>query len=329
MILHGTLLNPVGTPYANASVRLVAVSTSSQVLQSVYSSFKTSGSGAYSFDCPVGRYRVQVSGLLGVRDIGIITVTDQTVIDNINELLMIESTASHPGPILDQIGEVIAGLAEVEEAVTVATSASETAVQAKESADIDAASALDSKNTVISIQSQLPSVSQFNDIESQVNALEMDPMNGVTSWLIPAKEFDLVQGVPTFGAITGRLAAWQFPLDTAAYIATPIALPSHWLTMDVYVQWVNQVANAGNVVWGGEIHQWAIGDTINTTPVGGSGIFSANASPWIATESKVAADIAINPAKNTTLRIARQGASGNDTLPNSAAILAVRLVKKS
>ena len=103
MILHGTLLNPVGTPYANASVRLVAVSTSSQVLQSVYSTFKTSGSGAYSFDCPVGRYRVQVSGLLGVRDIGIIAVNSTTTFDNINDLLMLESTTVPRDPLLDQI----------------------------------------------------------------------------------------------------------------------------------------------------------------------------------------------------------------------------------
>lgn len=170
---------------------------------------------------------------------------------------------------------------------------------------------------------------QFVGIQEGIDSITADPANAVTSWTIPAKSFDLVQGVPTFGVITGRLAAWQFPLDTAAYVAAPLALPSHWNTMDVYVQWTNQVANSGNVVWGGEIHQWSIGESINVTPVGGSGIFAANASPWIVTESKVAADLAINPAKETTLRIARQGASGNDTLPNSAALIAVRLVKKS
>lgn len=108
MILHGTLLNPVGAPYANASVQLISVQTSSQVLQSVYSSFKTSGSGAYSFNCPIGRYRVQVSGLLGFRDIGIITVTSTTILDNINDLLMLEATTVPRDPLLDQIMVVAA-----------------------------------------------------------------------------------------------------------------------------------------------------------------------------------------------------------------------------
>lgn len=209
---------------------------------------------------------------------------------------------------------------------TATTKAAESLVSANASATSAAASATSAQeaaDVVVTVTEDI------NELSVSVSALQLDPMNGVTDWSIPAKAFDLVQGVPTFGVITGRLAAWQFPLDTAAYIASPIKLPSHWNTIDVYVQWVNQVANTGNVVWGGEIHQWAIGETINTTPVGGSGIFAANASPWIAVESKVAADLVVNPAKNTTLRIARQGASGNDTLPNSAAIIAVRLVKKT
>lgn len=108
MVLHGILLNPVGGVYANASVRLVAVQTSAQVLQSVYSSFKTDAAGAYSFDCPIGRYRVQVSGLLGVRDIGIITVTSTTTFENINSLLMLEATVAPRDPLLDQM-MVVAG----------------------------------------------------------------------------------------------------------------------------------------------------------------------------------------------------------------------------
>lgn len=172
--------------------------------------------------------------------------------------------------------------------------------------------------------------SQQQSQGTQIDALEQDPANGVVAWTVPAKQFDLVQGTPTYGAITGRLGGWQFAQQVASYIASELTLPSHWLTMDVYVQWVNMVANAGNVVLGGEIHKWGVGDSINVTPVGGSGIFAANPTPWVVTESKVAADLVLDPSKNTTLRIARQGASGNDTLTaNSIAILAVRLVKKT
>lgn len=208
-------------------------------------------------------------------------------------------------------------------ALTSANASAASASASQSSATDSAASAQQAADVVVVVTEDI------NELSVAVSAITSDPANAVTSWSIPAKEFDLVQGVPTFGVITGRLAAWQFPLDTAAYIASPLKLPSHWNTMDVYVQWVNMVANTGNVVWGGEIHQWLIGETINTTPVGGSGIFAANASPWVTVESKVAADLVVNPAKNTTLRVARQGASGNDTLSNSSAIIAVRLVKKT
>lgn len=134
MILHGTLLNPVGTAYANASVRLVSVQTSSQVLQSVYSSFKTDAIGAYSFDCPIGRYRVQVSGLLGVRDIGIITVTSTTALDNINALLMLEATVIPRDPLLDQVdAAAAAALASENAAVESAISANGSAAAANAS----------------------------------------------------------------------------------------------------------------------------------------------------------------------------------------------------
>jgi hypothetical protein len=111
MILHGTLLNPLGAPYANSSVRLVSVQTSPQVLASAFSSFTTDEDGEYSFDCPIGRYRVQIAGLLGVRDIGIITVTSTTTFDNINDLLILEATTIPRDPLLDQM-MVVAGEAQ-------------------------------------------------------------------------------------------------------------------------------------------------------------------------------------------------------------------------
>lgn len=251
-----------------------------------------------------------------------------------NEIPTILLNASTPKTVTAEIAAFIKGADGVvtPELQTLADGAQAAAIQAEASEGVAVSSAQDAATALVevrTIQSQLPTVPMFIDLQAQVDAIPADPGNAVTIWSIPAKAFDLVQGVPTFGVITGRLAAWQFPLDTAAYVAAPLALPSTWLTMDVYVQWVNQVANTGNVVWGGEIHQWGIGDSINVTPVGGSGIFAANASPWVVTESKIAADLAVNPSKNTTLRVARQGASGNDTLPNSAAIIAIRLAKKT
>lgn len=360
MILSGILLTPTGEPYKNSSVRITSNNTSPSVLMFVHKDFKTDVDGAYSIDVPNGWYRVSVYSVdyRGYTGIGNIEITDDTTQTTINELLMIGQTAGSD-PLVAQVAAnaasalVSKNAAQVSAtsastsattAQTAATNSANSASSASTSASVATTKAAESFSSATASQSSATAsalsaqeaadvvvvvTEDINQLSVSVSALELDPMNGVTDWSMSAKAFDLVQGVPTFGVITGRLAAWQFPLDTAAYIACPIKLPSHWNTMDVYVQWVNQVANTGNVVWGGEIHQWVIGETINTTPVGGSGIFAANASPWITTESKVAADLVVNPAKNTTLRIARQGASGNDTLPNSAAIIAVRLVKKT
>ncbi|KPG92905.1 hypothetical protein AEQ67_26480 [Pseudomonas sp. RIT-PI-q] len=163
---------------------------------------------------------------------------------------------------------------------------------------------------------------------AQLNAIISDPQNAVNSWDIQAKGFDLLQGVATYGVVSNRLGAWQMPAGSAAYLAMPIAVPSHWRKMDVYVYWVNMAANDGNAVMGAEVHQWAPGESMNVTPAGSSSIITANPVPWAVNESKIAADLPLDPTRTVTLRIARQGASANDTLANALGILKVRIQKK-
>jgi hypothetical protein len=103
MLLQGILLTPVGQPMVNSAVRLVAAQTSPSVLGSIAALFITDEDGAYSFDCPIGRYRVQATGLLGLRDIGMITITAETTLDSINDLLMLEATVAPRDPLLAEI----------------------------------------------------------------------------------------------------------------------------------------------------------------------------------------------------------------------------------
>lgn len=151
MILHGILLKPDSTPYANTAVGLTSIVTSPSVLLSVDTSFKTDGLGAYSVDVPNGRYRVSLGKQprLGY-DIGTITITDDTTVDNINELLMIESTASQGDPILDQIGEVIEALGEVDAAVAATAADAASAAASASSASTDAAAASASASSAAS-----------------------------------------------------------------------------------------------------------------------------------------------------------------------------------
>lgn len=110
MLLQGTLLTPVGQPMVNSAVRLVSAQTSGNVLASIAALFITDADGAYSFDCPIGRYRVQATGLQGLRDIGMITITAETTLDSINDLLMVESTVAPRDPLLVQIEAAAASI---------------------------------------------------------------------------------------------------------------------------------------------------------------------------------------------------------------------------
>lgn len=117
MLLQGILLTPVGQPMVSSAVRLVAVQTSPSVLGSIAALFITDEDGAYSFDCPIGRYRVQATGLLGLRDIGMITITAETTLDSINDLLMVEQTVAPRDPLLAEIEAAAASaLASAEDA---------------------------------------------------------------------------------------------------------------------------------------------------------------------------------------------------------------------
>lgn len=110
MLLQGTLLTPVGQPMVNSAVRLVSAQTSGNVLASIAALFITDAYGAYSFDCPIGRYRVQATGLQGLRDIGMITITAETTLDSINDLLMVEATVAPRDPLLVQIEAAAASI---------------------------------------------------------------------------------------------------------------------------------------------------------------------------------------------------------------------------
>lgn len=172
----------------------------------------------------------------------------------------------------------------------------------------------------------------LTEVIAQVNEFPSDPANSVVSFTIPAKNFDVVQGTPVYAKIESRLFGWSFDDTTAGYISCPLTLPAGWHSMNIYVQWVNLAANNGSVVWGGEIQQWGVGDAMNISPAGFSLAAVADPRPFVLVESKAGAagtSVPLVAGKNTTLRIARQGASGSDTLPNSVAILAIRLEKAS
>jgi hypothetical protein len=165
-------------------------------------------------------------------------------------------------------------------------------------------------------------------LQTQVNSLTADPTNALSAFWIPASpEWSVVTGTPTFGLIASRLPGWTFPKSDCR-IAFATDLPSHWTKMKAEVVWVNLVANTGTVSFGLGKHEWAIGDTINGTPLGFASTGTANATPLIASstsfpEATSTSSFAINPAKMQSFRLERNGTTSTqfDTLPNSIAVL--------
>ncbi|WKL60322.1 hypothetical protein QZN18_20240 [Klebsiella variicola] len=210
-----------------------------------------------------------------------------------------------------------------ENSKTSADSASLSAISSSADAEIAAESA----SEVAAIAATLPTNTQFTELQTSVDAITADPVNAITSILIPASDFSLAIGSASFGMIASRLAGWQFTHGADASVSKMIDLPSHWAKMRISFIWSNLVANTGNVSFSGLIHKWSAGESFNQTPAGGGIVAAANATPYIGIETQIALDLTVDPTRHTTIRVGRNGSSASDTLATAMVILAIRLTK--
>jgi hypothetical protein len=127
MVLSGILLTPTGQPLKKSYVKLIAKTTSEQVLQGTVSWFTTDEDGAYSVDCPFGTYSVVVVKTTGTIVIGVIVIDEDTTETNINDLVLLGQTAAD-NSILQEIRQA------AEDAQTAAVEAELAASQASLSA---------------------------------------------------------------------------------------------------------------------------------------------------------------------------------------------------
>lgn len=91
---------------------------------------------------------------------------------------------------------------------------------------------------------------------------------------IPAKQFDIVAGVPSYGWVAGcESHTWAFDADTLEEVACTALIPNTWARVAVRLLW-HCPANAGNVQWivrTGRLSSWAGnlgGNTSNLTSIG-------------------------------------------------------------
>ena len=170
---------------------------------------------------------------------------------------------------------------------------------------------------------------EYNGVQESINAITADPANAVTAIWIPSQAFELMQGGATLSKAVSRLPCWLMPSGpTPSYLASAIQLPSHWATMRCVFYVANTAANSGGPRLSCEVHNWAVGDSINTSPSGSSVFAAIPSTAWV-TATLSTGSIAVDPSKTTTVRLGRTSNSANDTLPNDLALLGVRLEKLS
>lgn len=180
-------------------------------------------------------------------------------------------------------------------------------------------------NALIDVtEAQSDGIEQLN---VAVDAITADPANAVTQIFVGAQEMFLTTGTATLSALSSRLPVWLLPTGSNVYLSFAFKFPSHWSAISFTFVYCNTTANAGNVVFSGGVYSWAIGDTINSAPAEQSVI---DAAPSIALTSKSATtttSVAVTPSKTASVRVARLGASGSNSLPNNVALIGIIMNK--
>lgn len=186
----------------------------------------------------------------------------------------------------------------------------------------------------------IPTVTDFTDIQTAVDAITADPANAVTSIFVPAQMLERIVNTNASyvsGTSATRLPYWQMPrgavppaTGTSSYVELLFQCPSHWSTMYVDFYLISISGGSGNVRMLAEMHNWALGETINVNPSGNSGAVTqaASTTALITFKARTAA-ITCDPTKFGTLRMSRAGGSALDTLASDVGIIAVALVKAS
>lgn len=148
-------------------------------------------------------------------------------------------------------------------------------------------------------------------------------------WFAPSMFF-LTSGTPLLtGSFALRWQAWLLDAAVLEGITAPVRVPSNWSTMDVYVEWANAVASAGNVVLGGSLDSAAPGASVNVTGPAIPDVTFAAAGQYVRTRSLLQGGVAVTPANLHGLRLFRRAADVADTLAGDIAILGVELVRAS
>jgi type II secretory pathway pseudopilin PulG len=148
-----------------------------------------------------------------------------------------------------------------------------------------------------------------------------------TIWIPAIQMSELFNDGATLSIATNRLPVWLLDPDTVSYLGFPIRFPAHWSAFTCDFVYVNTTASSGDVSLGVNIDEWAIGETINTSPSGASITDTPSSTAWISNIATISGSINVDSTKYCSVRISRNATSGSDTLTNDIGLIGINLRK--
>lgn len=146
--------------------------------------------------------------------------------------------------------------------------------------------------------------------------VEVEPFAQYDKLILRGQEFAADVGATL--TVSNNVPGWSFADAATQGIVTTINFPVGWNRFDVWFSWVNLAAGAGNVRWQAQVKNLSVGiDSTVEAPAADVLSTDAAGSQNIVALKQIINDQPVNPGifgSIHTLRIARIGADGADTL---------------
>lgn len=148
---------------------------------------------------------------------------------------------------------------------------------------------------------------------------------------IPAGQFDIGEGVPTFSTINSN-QSWGWMLDDATSEGgtTLLTVPGHWSQITgIEVWWCPLTAAGGNVVWAGAVYNLAHGGSLQASgsALTNLGTSTAGTTAYsVRVQASGTISLAVDPAKVQRLFVRRSGGNASDTYVGDVAFLGVKVI---
>ena len=142
---------------------------------------------------------------------------------------------------------------------------------------------------------------------------------------VPVGQLATVSGTATSTDVYRR-PALSLPDAATTIVAGVVALPADWREVRVEAVWASAVGSSGTVTWRCDTETFTTSTAITANPPQGIGVDAATVSDGKPRVTSVKTGIVVdNPF--LTVNLARLGGSGNDTSPNPALLVGIRIIR--